>query len=164
VIKLAKYNLSGDFLGMQDLGASPFFCDDTASALSPARSTAWLRFGHGTDMSFPCDLASLLQQEQAFYDPYILDTSSGALYPIAVLNRSYRAGGGAPNANTAPSMEDDDVFSRRFFWFDVASGVSAAGAGAPEVRCTATIAIVSYLHRAVDCVCLEQPVGCVLLL
>jgi Meckelin (Transmembrane protein 67) len=134
VIKLAKYSLSGEFLGMQDLGASPFYCDDTASALSPARSTAWLRFGHGTDMRFPCDLASLLQQEQVFYDPYILDTDSGALYPIAVLNRSYRAGGAAPNANTSPSMEDDDVFTRRFFWFDVASGVSAAGAGAPEVR------------------------------
>lgn len=48
--------------------------------------------------------------------------ATGDLHPIAVLNVNYDDRGDSPNLNLAPVDEVDDLFTRRFFFFDVVSG------------------------------------------
>ncbi len=44
------------------------------------------------------------------------------MVPVPVRNANLRVGSKRPNINSNPSDEEDDIFSHRFFWFDVASG------------------------------------------
>lgn len=48
--------------------------------------------------------------------------STGQLHPMAVLNVNFDDGGSIPNLNISPLGEFDDIFTRRFFFFDVVSG------------------------------------------
>ncbi len=48
--------------------------------------------------------------------------ATGQLHPIAVLNVNYGGGSIPPNLNLSPLDELDDVFTRRFFFFDSVSG------------------------------------------
>ncbi|CAN0420493.1 unnamed protein product [Ectocarpus sp. 13 AM-2016] len=84
--------------------------------------------------TFECDLKSLLGEEAFLYDPYIVDEATTyipndrskqlvvCLHPIAVLNVNYGDGASSPNLNIRALDELDDIFTRRFFFFDSVSG------------------------------------------
>eukprot|EP00752_Nemacystus_decipiens_P003551 g3276.t1 len=130
-IVLAKYSLDGTWRGLEELSTQPYYCGveapDTSAGGGESRSTKYLKFGHSMTETFECNLRSLLGQEVFFYDPYIVDEATGELHPIAVLNVNY--GGSSvsgPNLNLRAFDELDDVFTRRFFFFDSVSGITDA--------------------------------------
>ncbi|CAM9300593.1 unnamed protein product [Hapterophycus canaliculatus] len=129
-ILLAKYSLDGTWLGMEELSTQPYYCGveapDTSAGGGQSRSSKYLKFGYSMTETFACDLTSLFGEEVFFYDPYIVDESTGALHPIAVLNVNFDDGGSNPNLNISPLDELDDVFTRRFFFFDGVSGITDA--------------------------------------
>lgn len=55
--------------------------------------------------------------------------ATGQLHPIAVLNVNYGSGS-EPNLNLRPLDELDDVFTRRFFFFDSVSGYDVGAVNA----------------------------------
>ncbi|CAM9501613.1 unnamed protein product, partial [Discosporangium mesarthrocarpum] len=125
---LAKYSLNGTWLGLEEMTTQPYYCTMSAPRTSEgggsSRSTKYLQFGHSMSEQFLCDLSSLLGEETYFYDPYIVDESTGYLYPVAVLNTNYRENNAYPNVNTQPTDELNDQFTRRFFFFDSVSGIT----------------------------------------
>ena len=104
----------------------PYYCGveapETSAGGGGSRSTKYLKFGHSMTDTFECDLRSLIGQEVFFYDPYIVDEATGELHPIAVLNVNYGGSAVGPNLNVRAMDELDDVFTRRFFFFDSVSG------------------------------------------
>ncbi len=75
-LKLAKYSLEGEYLGMEPLSTHPFFCGQsppaTGSGGGTSRSTEWLQFGHSTSETFSCDLSLLLKEPQVRQQPAVL--------------------------------------------------------------------------------------------
>ncbi len=67
-LKLAKYSLEGEYLGMEPLSTQPFFCGQlppkTGSGGGSSRSTKWMQFGHSTSETLSCDLNLLLKEPQ----------------------------------------------------------------------------------------------------
>ncbi|CAM9955725.1 unnamed protein product, partial [Ectocarpus sp. 8 AP-2014] len=126
-IILAKYSLDGTWLGMEEMSTQTYYCGvgapDTSAGGGQSRSSKYLKFGHSMTETFECDLKSLLGEEAFFYDPYI---ATGELHPIAVLNVNYGDGASTPNLNIRALDELDDVFTRRFFFFDSVSGITDA--------------------------------------
>ncbi|CAN0523079.1 unnamed protein product [Ectocarpus sp. 8 AP-2014] len=129
-IILAKYSLDGTWLGMEEMSTQV----RTIHSGTRIGGSKYLKFGHSMTETFECDLKSLLGEEAFFYDPYIVDEATHytpndrskqlvvCLHPIAVLNVNYRDGASTPNLNIRALDELDDVFTRRFFFFDSVSG------------------------------------------
>ncbi|CAM9514327.1 unnamed protein product [Ascophyllum nodosum] len=141
-IFLAKYSLDGVWLGLERMTTQPYYCGvgapDTSAGGGESRSTGYLKFGHSMTDSFECDLSSLLAHEVYFYDPYVMDEATGELHPIAVLNVNYDMSGSTPNLNESPVDEFDDLFTRRFVFFDVVSGVTDASGTTASISSSGT--------------------------
>jgi meckelin len=151
---LAKYSLDGDFLGFEDMGTQPFYCEmqppRTADGGGKSRSTKWLKFGTGYSEQYSCDLSTLLGTEQYFYDPYLLDTATGELFPVPVLNTNLKSTSSnrLPNENAGAADEEDDKFTRRFFWYDVASGLDGDSLSPSFIRYASDIRLTVQLDSS----------------
>lgn len=119
--KLAKYNLDGKFVGMEDLANQLKYCSNENGSVD------WTRFGQSHRLQYSCDLTNLVEEDMFFYDMYVVDQSSEAckdtndfecLYPVPVLNRNLVERDAFPNMNISPLDELNDRYTRRFFLFD----------------------------------------------
>ncbi len=75
-LKVAKYSLEGEYLGMAPLSTYPFYCGqsppETGSGGGTSRSTEWMQFGHSTSETFSCDLSLLLKEPQVYLQQHLL--------------------------------------------------------------------------------------------
>jgi hypothetical protein len=120
--KLAKYNLDGSFVGMEDLANQLKYCSDGNGSVD------WLSFGKSHRLQYSCDITSLAEEDMFFYDMHVVDQSLEAcqrdtndfecLYPVPILNRNLAEKGAFPNMNLSTLDESNDMYTRRFFLFD----------------------------------------------
>eukprot|EP00002_Diphylleia_rotans_P006005 TRINITY_DN1526_c0_g1_i3.p1 TRINITY_DN1526_c0_g1~~TRINITY_DN1526_c0_g1_i3.p1 ORF type:complete len:900 (-),score=134.68 TRINITY_DN1526_c0_g1_i3:567-3266(-) len=118
----AKYNLTGHFLGWEDMNAPIQFC-----TTSDAQIAEFLRFGDEFTLRCLFNLApfiSNLNSDVAFYDLYLRDNDFASLraVPVKILNYRDNRGDSVNDGKTTR----DTVFTRRFFILDSASGRSAS--------------------------------------
>eukprot|EP00981_Chlorochromonas_danica_P008890 scaffold2338_cov184-Ochromonas_danica.AAC.1 len=145
---VASYTMNGTFMGFSDLDNLLGFCTVQAPDSNRAfTSTKWQKFAHDSRYSYSCDLAKLFEKEQLFYEIFLYDSTSNkyAPVPIKVL----------PYSGTRPTFSAYDLGSpcdtadklvRRFFLYDIVSGISNVN-NYPEV-----IRYASYLGVVVTMV------------
>lgn len=137
-LRAATYALNGSFLGTRPFSSDLFYCETRAPRTQfgggSNRDTQWTRFGRSTWTHFRCDLRTLLEKEQVFYDVYLVDPDAGCgddcLYPIPVLHKNLRGEGGSqPNKNGKTAKGADDLFVRRFSFFNklLGEGIEPTG-------------------------------------
>ena len=127
--RLFKYTIDGDFIGMEKLTDQLIYCSSTSDEIKRNSNEAvWFQFGNTMRLESKCSIKSLIESEMYFYDLYIVDGGINAcpgntvdglcLYPVPVLLRNLVDGESFPNFNTIEADEYNDVFTRRFFFFD----------------------------------------------
>ena len=80
-LRAATYTLNGTFLGTRPFSSDLFYCSTKAPRTvfggGANSDTQWTRFGRSTWTHFHCDLRTLLDREQLFYDLYLVDPDAG---------------------------------------------------------------------------------------
>lgn len=141
--KIARYSLNGTWLGLDDVGTRLQDCTlpppKTASGGGTSSSSAWMKVGHSLRETYRCSLEGLLAREQEFWDMYLVDAATDTLFPVPVRNVNLRDGSVRPNVNERYGDGADDVFTRRFFLFDISSGVDEGAAAGADGRLTPKI-------------------------
>lgn len=89
-------------------------------------SSQWTIFGSTERHRFSCDLHSLLDTDQRFYELFLLDTASGLLTPVPVRIINAVKDGARPNGfiTSGALCSGGGLHSRRFFLSDQVSGLS----------------------------------------
>jgi hypothetical protein len=89
-------------------------------------STQWTIFGSTEYLKFSCDLNSLLELEQVFYELYLLDTATSLLTPIPIRIINAVRDDGRPNGfiTSGNLCSGGGLHARRFFLADTVSGLS----------------------------------------
>ncbi|CAF1194078.1 unnamed protein product [Rotaria sordida] len=122
-IKLAKYSVTGAYLGLFDaFDAHIQLCGGAYTQGGPA-------FTFGTQYKKSCviradALWNSTLYETAFFDPYIVFTNSNIIHmlPTPIVIKNYRT-----DRDTTPNQNNDEskwVYHRRFFLLDRISGVT----------------------------------------
>ncbi|RYH14239.1 hypothetical protein EON65_33915 [archaeon] len=139
----AAYTLNGTYMGTHKLDNLFGYCTRKAPYSQAAfASTKWQLFASNQYYTFQCDLSSLLDQEQFFYELFLYDSKGNTYTPVPVKVLNYQ---GSITTDVA-LCTSSDVFVRRFFLFDVVSGVSSINSY-PEV-----IRYASYISLTVSIV------------
>ena len=95
-LRAATYTLNGTFLGTRPFSSDLFYCSTKAPRTYLVEVQIPTRSGRGsadrTWTHFHCDLRTLLDREQLFYDLYLVDPDGGCgtddcLYPIPILHK-----------------------------------------------------------------------------
>ncbi|CAM9776046.1 unnamed protein product, partial [Ectocarpus fasciculatus] len=133
---VSTYTLNGTWLGYRDIGALFNYCTRRAPKSSsgggPGSDTGWQIFGAYQQDELDCDLDSLLEEEQLFYELFLLDVKTDKYYPVPVRHEYLRSTSGSrPNAEAATARPTTDVlcssgnvFTRRFALFNILSGIT----------------------------------------
>ena len=129
---VAKYAMNGTFLGYSDINTLLSYCPRAAPQSSrgggTSSSTSWQIFGNSEYMHFKCDLSLLVENEQVFYDLFLLDSNTNGLVPVSVRVTNLRnAMGEKPNSlqrGGSSLCSSNEVAVRRFFLYDVVSGLT----------------------------------------
>jgi meckelin len=130
-LRAATYTLNGTFLGTRPFSSDLFYCSTKAPRTvfggGPNSDTQWTRFGRSTWTHFHCDLRTLLEREQLFYDLYLVDPDAGCgdedcLYPIPILHKDLINDDHKANINGKTAQGRDDIFVRRFSFFNTYLG------------------------------------------
>lgn len=144
--RLAVFALNGTLVGFENLDTQMFYGDmdtpDTHKGGGPTRSTVWQRFGYSFRDHFRVKLSNLLLQDQLFYEVYLFDAegdcgieNAECLYHVPIQNKVLLdEGGKTVNRNSRTSDGRNDIFTRRFVMYDVASGVESSSAQPKTVR------------------------------
>jgi len=126
---LSKYTLNGTWLGYEYLNTAFSYCTmdapDTNDGGGTSSSSSWQVFGHSQSVSLKCDLENLVDTEQYFYELFLTDSNS-KLYPVPVRLTEYtKSRAKFPISETTQDLCDlEDVLFRRFFLYDIVSGVT----------------------------------------
>jgi len=123
---VARYNLQGEFLGIEELKTQLSICSMNYQEVIDMK-----RFGILTDNSCTYELSTLVGGSEqvpkgvnSFYELYIED-ESGNLVDVPVLVTNFRdADGNQPNAN---GFTDSARLVHRFFVSETVSGIEARG-------------------------------------
>ena len=145
---VASYTLNGTFNGFQELETLFYYCSRSSPfsgyGSGKGSPTGWQIFGATSGDTYKCDLDTLLDQEQMFYELYLYDpkdtstTSSYLPVPVRIIDTKID-GTIALNVKRPGLLCDkSDFLVRRFTLFDVVSGVSATSSGSPEAMRYAT--------------------------
>ena len=127
---VSKYSLNGTFLGNEDVSDLFHYC--RTSAPTPQEvDTSWTVFGNSKILRMRCDLHSLLATsigEQYFYELFLREKSSGSMFSVPVrIVQLVASTGSSPNVLYPRNLcENSDVLVRRFFLYDVVSGIDVA--------------------------------------
>jgi len=126
--KLAKYDLNGTFMGIEDLTSHFMYCQNSFTSLeNVSRKKKYFAFGNSVRHKYSCSLNDLISTKMFFYDLYVVDEGNecssvkqknDCLYPVPVLNRNFVDNGSFPNINMGEKDEFNDRLVRRFFLFD----------------------------------------------
>jgi meckelin len=117
----------------------------TSAGGGTSRTTEWLFFGTNDKESFSCALDTLLTKEQMFYELFIHGKDeSYTPVPVRITNIA-RTTSAKVNVKypTVPLCESADVLTRRFFLYDVVSGVTSVNSANQPV--TTVIRYASYI-------------------
>jgi len=138
---VAVYLLDGTFKGFRPMNTLLTYCGEPAPYSGfgggTSSSNAFTQFGSGEINHYNCDLATLLTKPQEFYELYLADPrgAGNGLYPAPVRVVNLRNKGSNPN-NFQPKgllCDGGDVLVRRFFLYDIVSGVTASSGAYPQV-------------------------------
>jgi hypothetical protein len=106
---VSKFSINGTWHGYEELGTTLSYCTqeapDSGSGGGTSTSTKWQIFGASGTNAWNCDLDTLRDQDQYFYDLYYEDRS-GDLYPVPVRFTQYSDGGAFPNQVSEDLSED----------------------------------------------------------
>ena len=138
---VAVYQLDGTFKGFRPMNTLLTYCGEPAPYSGfgggTSSSDAFTQFGSGEINHYNCDLATLLAKPQEFYELYLADPrgAGNGLYPAPVRIVNLRNKGSNPNNFQPKGMLCDggDVLVRRFFLYDIVSGVTASSGAYPQV-------------------------------
>jgi meckelin len=106
-----------------------FYCGrkypNTGKGGGDSLSTKWQYFGATQKIVFACDLETLLEKEQMFYELYI-QKKNNEYSPVPVRIVNLISEGRNPNAKlpVVPLCDTDDIIVKRFFLWDIVSGVT----------------------------------------
>mmetsp|Transcript_23765 Transcript_23765/g.18155 ORF Transcript_23765/g.18155 Transcript_23765/m.18155 type:complete len:136 (-) Transcript_23765:1720-2127(-) len=119
---LARYDIYGNYLGMQTLGSELSLCplgyEDIENMLKVGTLTETVCEFYLYKL---LDQASLPQEANAFFELYVLG-SNGQLIDVPVLMRNFiDSSGNSPNS--ADSEQSSWRLTRRFFIYDTLSGI-----------------------------------------
>eukprot|EP01042_Synura_sphagnicola_P004239 gene4239-5359_t len=150
---VAAYSLDGSWLGYSNLSTLFGYCERTAphsdEGGGASATTKFLLFGTTVKSSYSCSPSSLLQSSQIFYDLFIEDTATGSLYPVPVKVTNLLVSGATPNTLSVNALcSSNDVFVRRFFLYDIVSGITASSAPLPAaIRYASTINLAVEIQK-----------------
>lgn len=137
---VAQYGTDGTFHGFTELGSILNFCTRRAPYSSQgggsSSSTGWQNFGAAETTTFSCDLDTLSSSSgavQMFYELYLYDPKwPSSYYPVPV--RLLGPGSGSATVLRPRGVCDiTDTLVRRFFLFDMVSGLTSASPTVPQV-------------------------------
>jgi hypothetical protein len=138
--KVASYTLNGTYLGLSGLETLFGYCGVKAPLSSTgggsSMDTRGQLFAHAMRLDLGCDLTSLLQKEQLLYELFLVNPrETGLMYPIPIRIVGVKSGGQAVNSLSASAdvCDESDVMTRRFFLFDIVTGLTAASPTLPTV-------------------------------
>jgi meckelin len=152
---LAVYTLNGTFVGYKELQTIFQYC----TRLSPlsgegggaGADTRWQYFGSTKKLDYECNLNSLLDNEQYFYELYYYMHSSDKYLsvPIRISNIIY--GDEQPNANLPTFLCDDtDLLVKRFFLSDIVSGISDSAEDPEVIRYASKITLETSISDSIN--------------
>lgn len=100
---------------------------DSQDGGGTATSTQWTVFGSSEHLKFQCSLASLLDDEQQFYELFLLDSATTLLTPVPVRIINAVRDQSRPNGfvTNGELCSRGGLHSRRFFLADTVSGLTA---------------------------------------
>ena len=150
---VAVYQLDGTFKGFRPMNTLLTYCGEPAPYSGfgggTSSSNAYTQFGSGEINKYKCALATLLAKTQEFYELYLADPrgAGNGLYPVPVRVVNLRSKGSNPNNFQPKGMLCDggDVLVRRFFLYDIASGVTASSGGYPQVTRLSSLSCMQHL-------------------
>ena len=127
--RLFQYSISGELMGITKVSDHFMYCRSHNDYVKQKSDEAtWFQFGNTMRMENRCNIKSLLESEMYFYELFLVDRGNdvctGAelnglcLYPVPVLVRNLADGDVFPNFNDVEGDEDNDKYTRRFFFFD----------------------------------------------
>ena len=134
---VSTYTLNGTWLGYRDIDTFFNYCTKRAPKShrggGPGSSSRWQIFGAFQQEDYKCDLDSLLEEEQLFYEIFLLDTKTDLYFPVPVRVENLKSSsGGSPNSGTAANKPTDDflcssgnTFVRRFSLYNIAAGIAS---------------------------------------
>lgn len=135
---LGTFTMNGTFLGYSSLDSLLSYCSRPGPRSSTGgganSNSKYQYFADVTLDKYACDLTSLYNKPQRFYELYLVG-SSFVPVPVRVVNLRTGATSSKPNKlNPSKNLCDSgDVLVRRFYLFDVVSGLSTGSTGLPVV-------------------------------
>jgi len=138
---VGSYTMNGTFNGYEPLDSLFNYCTRRApfadQGFGNSRSNKWQIFGATTSGSYKCDLDTLLQKQQLFYELYLYDPTATTLYlpvPVRVLNMTIDGGSVYRNfRNPQDVCDGQDILVRRFMLADIVSGLTSTSPKIPTV-------------------------------
>eukprot|EP01038_Epipyxis_sp_PR26KG_P012906 gene12906-17295_t len=127
---VATYTMNGTFLSYSNLDTLFFYCNRSApysgSGGGASSSTNWQLYGANQRLSYKCYLPSLVPKQQLFYEIFHYDVRTAKYYPVPVRVLNLKSNGQYINERvTVKTCNTHDILVRRFFLFDVVSGISS---------------------------------------
>lgn len=136
---VASYTLNGTYLGLAPLDTFFSYCSLQAPLSSQgggdSSNTYWQFFANSQILDYQCDLSLLLEEEQRFHELFIFSNRRDLYHPVPVRIVDVLSNGARTN-NLVPRRvlcDEKDVLVRRFFLYDIVSGVSTASPSSPSV-------------------------------
>jgi meckelin len=141
---VGKYTLNGTFAGYDEIGTLFTYCSRPLAFSGygggEGSSTGWQYYGASETQNYQCDLSTLLDKDQYFYELFLYDPKTddteNNLLPVPVRVVGVTLDGGSTTSNTlSPELlcDGDDVLVRRFFLYDIVSGFSSTSGDTPDV-------------------------------
>lgn len=139
---VAQYSMNGTFFGFTQLSTLLTYCTrrapHTGKGGGSSSSTGWNKFGATEQSKFACDLDTLTAangKQQMFYELYLYDNQYVDLYyPVPVRIVNLKSGDVTVNSLSPKApCGGNDILVRRFFLFDIVSGLTSASATVPQV-------------------------------
>jgi meckelin len=135
---LGSFAMNGTFLGYRPLNSLLSYCGRPGPLSSTGGGTnsnsKYQYFAAVTNDKYVCDLTSLYDTEHIFYELYLVG-STFIPVPVRIVNLRTGASSSKPNRlNPTNNLCDPgDVLVRRFYLFDLISGLSTGSTGLPSV-------------------------------
>ena len=132
-LMVGVFHTNGTFVGYQDVDTLFAYCGmnspETSLGGGTSTTTFWQKFGWTQTDEYDCALNSLLSKDQYFYELNLYDRREKDFFPVPVRITNLKSGASeaTPN-NEVPDLlcNTGDVLVRRFFLYDIVSGITGA--------------------------------------
>ena len=145
---VSSYSLNGTWLGYQSLETLLNYCvqiaPNTYGGGGTGTSTQWQIYGSYYNTPASCNLATLMNTNQIFYELFLYDKDVNQYYPVPVriLNMPYdRSTVNTQIPDNFFLCASGDILVRRFFLYDLVSGLTNGGSIPSVIRYASTITL-----------------------